>query len=117
MRAGATTPTPRRHRDMTANNDTPAEGQESADIGREGYPLDHLTNEEIAEVMEREKQKMRQSVDDVNAALLNEERPLTDEKLEEVSVVAESLAALTRTLSVRVPPAHRAENRDDGTPK
>jgi len=94
---------------MTANDTTPPKGKDSIEIGEESYPLRKQTDEEIARELEKQKQEVRQAVDDVDKALLNDSIPLTDEKVHRVAVAADALNGLVRTLSLRVPEEHRAE--------
>jgi len=65
----------------------------------------------LAEVLEDQKQEARFAVDDVTAALVNEDVPLTGEKVARVWDAADALAALSRTLVLRVPEAHQVEDR------
>jgi hypothetical protein len=100
---------------MTADDSTPNEGQDSTDIDRESFPLKEATNEDLALALEDHRQEMRSAVDDVSRALLNESEPLTDEKVDRLWTAADEVAALSRTLVLRVPDAHRFEEVEDGS--
>lgn len=77
--------------------------------------MKEATNEEIALALEEEKQKVRSAADDVSRALLNEEEPLTGEMVERLSVTSGAVKALSRTLALRVPEAHRIEETQNNT--
>jgi len=111
-RAGVTAPNPHRHMTMTANDNSPGRGQDSTEIARKGFPLDEATNEELALALEGEKEKLQVATEAVNTALLNEDVPLTGEKVERLWEAAYALTALSRTLALRVPKAHRIESEE-----
>lgn len=98
---------------MTANDTTPEKGQDGTELEREGFPLKEATNEEIALALEEEKQKVRSAADDVSRALLNEDVPLTDVTVGDLWKAADAVTALSRTLTLRVPEAHRVESEAD----
>jgi ATP-dependent exoDNAse (exonuclease V) beta subunit len=100
---------------MTANDTTPEKGQDSTELEREGFPLNEATNEEIALALEEEKQKVRSAADDVSRALLNEDVPLTGDMVERLWSASGAVTALSRTLSLRVPKAHRIEESESDT--
>ena len=110
--AGVTAPTPHRHMTMTANDNSPGRGQDSTELAQEGFPLDEATNEELALVLEEEVQKLREATEAVDGALLNEDVPLTGEKVERLWTASDAVTALSRTLSIRVDEAHRIEDDD-----
>ena len=107
--------TPCRHVAMTADDTTPEKGQDSTELAREGFPMREATDEEIALALEEEKQKVRSAANDVSRALLNEDVPLTDETVGDLWKAADAVTALSRTLTLRVPEAHRVEERQDDT--
>lgn len=93
---------------MTADSDTPETGHESIDF-RETRPLEDASDERVALAIEEQKQKARVAADDVCRALLNDDVPLTDEKVAALGDTAEALSALVRTVTMRVPPEHQFE--------
>lgn len=99
---------------MTANDDSPAEGQESIDT--DGYPLRDASDEDLALALEGQKQEAKEAVDDVTRALLNDCEPLTDEKAQRVADAGDALTALWRTLTLRVPEEHRQRWQDGEEP-
>lgn len=105
--------TPCRHSAMTADDTTPEKGQDSTELAREGFPLREATNGEIALALEEEKQKVRSAADDVSRALLNEDVPLTDEMVQRLWSSSDAIRALSQTLTLRVPEAHRVESEAD----
>lgn len=90
---------------MTANDNSPAEGQESIDT--DGFPLRDATDEDLALALEEQKQEAKEAVDDVTRALLNDCEPLTDKKAQRVAEAGDALTALWRTLTLRVPEEHQ----------
>lgn len=94
---------------MTVESNSPENGQESSGIDWRGTPCENGSNEEIAMLLEEEKQAVRVACDDVARALLNEDVPLTDEKVAEMDTHASRLKALVRTLTPRVPREYRVE--------
>jgi hypothetical protein len=77
------------------------------DARTEHRPLRDAGVEELTGTLEDRKQDARAAVDEVTAALLNEDEPLTDEKVEQVASAAGSLMAASRSLIHRVPEEHR----------
>jgi len=92
---------------MTVNNETPTEGNDNAAIGGASFPLQDESSQELAVVLADQKQEARDAVDAVNWSLLDEEKPLTDKKVEALAEVGNALTALSRTLSLRVLPEHQ----------
>jgi hypothetical protein len=96
---------------MTANDSTPEEGQDGTDIGRESFPLREASDDETALALEEQKQEAREAVNDVCAALLNDDVELEAEDVARLGDAGLALSALSRTLSLRVP-AHEFEELD-----
>lgn len=96
---------------MTADDDTRESGHESNGIEQEMHPMEDAPDATVAGALEDEKQEARHAVDDVVHALVNEDVPLTDEKVARVWDAADGLTALSRTLVHRVPEAHQVEDR------
>lgn len=94
--------TPNRHTTMTADNSTPATGHDSAELEREGFPLDDASDEDFALAIEEQKNRLLAAVEDVNEALVNEDVPLTDEKVERLWTVSGALVGLSRSACNRV---------------
>lgn len=101
---------------MTADEDSPREGQDSTESRSDYPPRTDATDEEIALALEERKQDARHAVDDVTAALLNEDEPLTDEKVHGLWKAANALTALSDALCLRVPEEHRTDS-DEGIPE
>jgi hypothetical protein len=87
---------------MTANDSTPFSGHDSTEIEEQGFPLRDASDEEFALAIEEQKTRLLSAVEDVNAALANEDTPLTDEKVERLWVVSGALVGLARSASLRV---------------
>lgn len=87
---------------MTAENTTPARGHESTDFETDGYPLQDASAEELATVLEGEKQEAIATVDELTRALLNEDVDVTGDRVEQLFETVDRLSALSRTLSTRV---------------
>lgn len=102
---------PRRLMTMTANDDTPREGQDSIDFGDHAALLEK-SDEEMALAVEEQKEDARQAADAVSAALLNEDEALTDEKVHALWKVGDALAALSAALVHRVPAEHQVEREE-----
>ena len=94
---------------MTANDDTPTVGQESIDIGTESFPLQESTDEDLAAELEQQQKELVEAADAVERSLRDESVPLTDAKVWRLSVAAEAVNGITRTLSLRVPEEYRIE--------
>lgn len=109
-RAGGATPTPCRHRTMTANDDTPDWGHESTGPVIDDPPMQDASNREVALAVEEAKNRVRESTEDVTRALLNDSVPLTGEMVSSLWDSASRLEALSRTLVHRVPDEHRIED-------
>lgn len=96
---------------MTAQRDTPEEGQDSIEVDwNSPYvadKLDELDDEELALVVEEKKQELRETSDRVNQGLLNEDVPLRDESVANLWKVTRHLEAVGRALTDRVPEEHR----------
>ena len=101
--------TPCRHTAMTAKDSTPDKGQDSIELGREGFPMTEATDEEIAQVIEGETEKVEAAAADVLRALRDDDVPLTDEKVSKLWVASDAITALSRSLTQRVPEAHQVE--------
>jgi hypothetical protein len=99
---------------MTANNDTPDSGHESIDFRTEQKRLQEMSDEELAEVLEEQKQAAREAASAVDSALLNEHVPLTGEMVEALWDAGAAVETIARVLSLRVPPAHRLDDDRDG---
>ena len=112
--AGVVAPNPHRHETMTANNDTPESGHESIDFRTEQKRLQEMSDEELAEVLEEQKQAAREAASAVDSALLNEHVPLTGEMVEALWDAGAAVETIARVLSLRVPPAHRLDDDRDG---
>lgn len=113
--AGVVAPNPHRHETMTAHNDTPESGHESIDFRTEQQRLQAMSDDELAEVLEEQKQAAREAASSVDSALLNEDVPLTGEMVEALWDAGAAVETIARVLALRVPPAHRIEE-DDGSP-
>lgn len=101
-RATGATVTPCRHVTMTADNSTPTMGHDSAELEREGFPLAEASDEDFALAIEEQKNRLLAAVEDVNKALVNEDVPLTDEKVERLWTVSGALVGLSRSACHRV---------------
>jgi len=112
-RAGvAGRPVPSRNATMTASNDTPTEGHESIDskeLANDWRALDGQPDELIALVLEDQKGEAKEAAADVTRALLNDDEPLTDEKVDNLMVVGHALRSISHQLATRVPDDRRAE--------
>jgi hypothetical protein len=75
-------------------------------------PLDDGPDEEIALALEGVKDEARETTEAVTSALLNEDRPLTDEDVERLWQAGNALAALSRTLTGRVPPVEENSSEE-----
>jgi len=98
---------------MTAEKESPEKGHERTGIDWKHKPLERASNEEIAMAIEEEKEQMRAACNTVTKALLNEEEPLTDEKVGEMDTYANHVKALVRTLTHRVPEEYRTEEKGE----
>lgn len=98
---------------MSTNDETATNEYDSAAIGVEGFPLREETAEDLALVIEGQKQEAMATADEVTRALLNDSEPLTDEKVRRLSEVGDALTALSRTLSLHVSDEHRAETKEE----
>jgi len=98
---------------MTASNDTPESGNESIDFRTEQKRLQAMSDEELAEVLEEQKQAAREAASAADRALLNEDVPLTGEMVEALWDAGAAVETIARVLALRVPPAHRIEEDSD----
>jgi hypothetical protein len=71
--------------------------------------LEEFDLEELALVVEEKKQELRASSDTVTRALLNDDVPLTDEKVAALWDTASHLEAIARSLTSRVAEDHQFE--------
>jgi hypothetical protein len=96
---------------MTAQESTPETGQESTGVDWNNRhlsrDLEQIEAEELAHVVEEKKQELRASSDTVTRALLNDDVPLTDEKVAALWDTASHLEAIARSLTSRVAEEHR----------
>lgn len=96
------TATPCRHSLMTANDDTPATGQDCTDDDRPAaFPLLEADDESLSDALIDGKQEAREAVNTVSRALLNEQHELRDEDVQRVAEAGDRLTALSRTLALR----------------
>lgn len=93
---------PRRHRTMTADNTTPAQGHESTDFETDGYPLTDASAERLADVLEDEKAQTVATIDELVRALRDGDVDVTGDRVERLFEATDRLAALSRSLSLRV---------------
>lgn len=98
---------------MSTNNETPTNEYDTAAIGIEGFPLRDEPDDDLAVVLEEQKENAIAAVDEVTRALVNDDAPLTDRKVHELSEVGDALTALSRTLSTRVPDEYRAVTHEE----
>ena len=98
---------------MSTTDDAPDSGYDSEEIGREAFPFREESDEGLALVLEGQKQEAMAAVNDVTRALLNDEEPLTDGKVQRVKDAAHALRALSDTVSLRVPEEHQESPSDD----
>lgn len=85
---------------------------ELSEIEGEDRPLDDESDEEIALALAGALDEARQGADNVSTALLNEERPLTDEDVKRLWQAGNALVALSRTLTGRVPPVEESSSEE-----
>lgn len=85
---------------------------ELSEIEGEDRPLDDESDEEIALALAGLLDEARQGTESVTEALLNEDRPLTDEEVKRLWQTGNALVGLSRTLTGRVPPVK--ENSSEG---
>ena len=71
--------------------------------------MQNASDGEIAMTVEEEKAKLRSHADAVIRALLNDDVPLTDEKVRKLWESSDAITGLSRTLTGRVPEAHQTE--------
>ena len=108
-RAGVVAPNPHRQITMTAKDDTPDSGHESIDFRTDEKRLEKMSSRKLAEVLEEQKQATREAASAVDRALLNEDVPLTDEKVQALWEAGAAVETIARVLAVRVDPEHRIE--------
>jgi len=94
---------------MTMNNESGESGRESVESRENGPPLMEASDRKVAIVLEFEKDRLREGVSLVNEALMNEDVPLTDEKVARFWDAATTLERLSETLARRVPEEHQLE--------
>jgi hypothetical protein len=94
---------------MTADNSTPDTGKDSTELDSESYPMREASEEELALAIEEEKEKFREAANEVSRALLNDDAPLTGEKVAALWDSADRTDGLMRTLVERVPEEHEIE--------
>jgi len=96
---------------MTANDNTPERGQDSTGVDWESSPtveeLKPLDDEELALVVEEQKEVARERANAASEALLNEDVALTDEMVGELWDSGTRLEAVSRALVQRVPEEHQ----------
>ena len=100
---------------MTANPDSPTEGHESIDTKdlSDGTPLEDKSDEFVALVLEGQKQEAMTAADTLSRALLNDDRPLTDEDVVRLAKIGNAFRGIYSELVRRVPEEHRVKVRDD----
>lgn len=103
VRAAGVTATPCRHVLMTANDSTPLPGHDSTELEDAGFPLWDASDEEFALAIEEQKNRLLAAVETVNEALVNDDVPLTEEKVERLWTVSGALVGLSRSAATRVP--------------
>jgi hypothetical protein len=96
---------------MTAQEESPEEGHERTGIDWNHSPLEDAGDEALALVIEEEKEKLRTASNRVTKALLNEDVPLTGEKVEDFEDAAHRLHMLWGTLALRVPEEYQVEDQ------
>lgn len=111
-RDGAVTPIPCRHATMTAKDDSPQSGHERIDFRTDHKRLQAMSDDRLAEVLEEQKQATREAASAVDRALLNEDVPLTDEKVAALWDAAGAVEAIARSLPLRVPEQHQIEEEE-----
>ena len=96
---------------MTANPDSPTEGHESIDTEDliNGTPLEGESDEFVALVLEGQKQEAMTAADAVTRALLNDEQPLTDEKVTRLAKVGNAYQSVFHELAQRIPEEHKVK--------
>lgn len=103
---------------MTARDSGPETGDDGTDD--EYPPMMDATDFQIAMALEGRKQDARVAVNDACGALLNDDQPLTDQKVADLYDAGEALTGLADALVHRIPreergpvsEAHRSEEGD-----
>lgn len=95
---------------MTAKRTTTERNQERIDWEDQqvSEELRQLGDMDLSLAVEDEKQAVRSGADSVEKALLNEDVPLTDEKVSDLWTAAERLASIAGVLCERIPEEHRS---------
>jgi hypothetical protein len=91
---------------MTADSDTSKMRHEGTDF-KGKRPFEECTDVELAEALQQQKEATQAAIDDVCRALLEDDVPLTDEKVAAVCDAAERLRQLWNALVLRVPPEYQ----------
>lgn len=97
---------------MTVDTETTEEWRTEIEDWRRGdesIPLRDESNEQLALALEGMKFEAKESVDEVTRALLNEDEPLTEAKVERLVRSGEALRAVLATLAQRVPDEQRTD--------
>lgn len=100
---------------MTATDDSPSEGHESIDpesIGPEELVdewrmLRGYSDDGVAVAVEKQKQEAVVALDTLKRALVDEDVPLTDEKVDRVALIGNAFRSLSDSLVDRVPEEHQ----------
>lgn len=100
-----------RHPVDMMDNDTPSGGNDSIDLTNEWPPLQDEPDETVALALEERKNDALVVADRLSAALLNEDRVVTDEDVTALLRLGNDLRGLAAELSGRVPPEGRCEQR------
>ena len=96
---------------MKANSNSPedrAESIDSRELADNWRMLDDEPDELVALVMEGQEEETKEVVADLSRALLNDDVPLTDEKVARLSTLGNALRSISDTLGSRVPEDQRA---------
>lgn len=94
---------------MTAKDESPGNGHESTESENCGRPLRDATDREVAVAVEEAAENLQEGATLVREALLNEEVPLTDEKVSRMWDAASRLERLSETAVLRVEEDTRGE--------
>ena len=94
---------------MTARDSGPETGDDGNE--QEYPPMRHATAFEVSMALEGRKQDVRVAVNDACGALLNDDQPLTDQKVSDLYEAGAAVTALADTLVHRIPREERGPVR------
>lgn len=90
-----------RHPVDMMDNDTPSGGNDSIDLTNEWPPLEGEPDETVALALEQRKNEATELAERLSAALLNEDREVSDEDVNALLVLGNDLRGLAANLSYR----------------